>query len=1125
MAEIASLEVAIETTVKSGSADALNGLAASLTNLKASLGGLTKLTSVAQGIANIGTAITTIPTDGGKTLGDIAAGLTALAGAGTAKGATTAATNLQGLAVAINAVGATNIDALRDVAGALILLENIDGSKFAQIVTAIENFSTAVGNLSSLNFKTVSADINNVVNALKPLESLGKTSFSSIVSGLKNFGKAVDSINKLPVAELAEFEKRVQQLSNALAPLAAQLTSIATAMSSLPSVLLKAVLGTNSLNTSASKLSKTFRNFSIVTAIQKFRMYYSLARQLVDTIMEFVDSSNEFSENLNMFSVSMGKYAESAYEYAQVVSDAVGIDVSDWIRNQAVFMTVTNGFGVASDRAAIMSKNLTQLGYDLSSLYDISVEKSMQKLQAGISGELEPLRRLGYDLSQARLEATALSLGIDKSVSSMTQAEKAELRYYAIMTQVTWAQGDMARTINSPANQLRVFSMAINQAARAIGNIFIPMLNKVLPYVIAFLKVVRWAADEIAAAFGFELPKVDYSGIGDITNAVEDTSDAFDDATKSAKKYRNTILGFDELNVLNGRDEASAASAGMPKGGGFDFELPQYDFLDGLIENNVNSIFEGWKEKIEPTINWITTHLDEIKKAAKIIGELFLAWKIGGWLISGILTIIGICKTIFNVVKSIIDFIAGINLSTLIGWVLLIGGAVGTVYFFADAWVNGIDWGNFVGIIASMAALIVGILILFGPIAAEIALLVGGVGLIVLGIHDWAENGRSFQSVLMIIVGILAVGLAIALLIGIAAGGWVVLIVAAVAAIVVAIIAYWEEIKAFFAKIASWFYENVILPVAHFFEDLWKAVSGFFVNLWKDIVSVWEKVSDWFNKNVIQPIVNFFRTLWSSVATFFRNLWNDIVNIWNSIPRWFDEHIVQPVGNFFRNLGTSISNAFTNAITSVKNAWNTVTAWFREHIIDPIVSAFTKAWDKITSAFSTVVGAIRNTAANIFNGVIGAIEGIINSVVNGINKLVGGFNKVVTWAGNVLGKDWKGVSSLSTVTLKRVTAYEFGGFPNVGELFIANEAGPEMVGTMGGRNAVANNDQIVEGISDGVRDANAEQNAILRQGIAILSQMLAKDTTVQAVVSTSDIINGLERVNRRMGKAVVPIGG
>lgn len=149
----------------------------------------------------------------------------------------------------------------------------------------------------------------------------------------------------------------------------------------------------------------------------------------------------------------------------------MGIDPGAWMRNQGVFNTIISGFGVASDQAYLMSKNLTQLGYDLSSFFNISYEDAFQKLQSGISGELEPLRRLGYDLSVARLQQEALNLGIEKSVMEMTQAEKSQLRYYAIMTQVTVAQGDMARTLNAPANQLRVLQAQVTQCARALGNI------------------------------------------------------------------------------------------------------------------------------------------------------------------------------------------------------------------------------------------------------------------------------------------------------------------------------------------------------------------------------------------------------------------------------------------------------------------------------------------------------------------------------------------------------------------------------------------------------------------------------------------------------------------------------
>lgn len=125
----------------------------------------------------------------------------------------------------------------------------------------------------------------------------------------------------------------------------------------------------------------------------------------------------------------------------------MGIDPADWMRNQGIFQTLTTGFGVSAAKAEIMSKNLTQLGYDLSSFFNIAVGDAMQKLQSGISGELEPLRRLGYDLSQTRLKAIALQNGIKQSFNKMNQAQKSQLRYVAIMQQVTTAQGDMARTL------------------------------------------------------------------------------------------------------------------------------------------------------------------------------------------------------------------------------------------------------------------------------------------------------------------------------------------------------------------------------------------------------------------------------------------------------------------------------------------------------------------------------------------------------------------------------------------------------------------------------------------------------------------------------------------------------
>ena len=315
---------------------------------------------------------------------------------------------------------------------------------------------------------------------------------------------------------------------------------------------------------------------------------------ITNAVSSWISKSNNYVEDLNLFTASMGEYASAAKEYAETISEVMGIDPSTWMRNQGVFMTLATGFGVASDRAATMSKQLTQLGYDISSFFNVSVEDAMQRLQSGIAGELEPLRRLGYDLSKAKLEAIALSLGIDKTFDAMTQAEKAQLRYYAIMTQVTTAQGDMSRTLKAPANQLRIFKAQLEQAARALGNVFIPMLNAVLPYAIAVVKVIRDIATELASLAGFELPEVDYSGVSTV---VGDMSSDLDEATESAKKLKKTLLGIDELNVLADTDTGSTDSGSVTDG--FDFELPTYDFM-GAITENVDEIYKKIKKVFTP---------------------------------------------------------------------------------------------------------------------------------------------------------------------------------------------------------------------------------------------------------------------------------------------------------------------------------------------------------------------------------------------------------------------------------------------------------------------------------------------------------------------------------------------
>ena len=364
----------------------------------------------------------------------------------------------------------------------------------------------------------------------------------------------------------------------------------------------------------ANILTKSFADQAV-----KITALIALYRKLGNVISDGIENSMSYVENLNLFTVSMGEYAASAEKYGNTVKEALGIDPSNWIRTQGVFNTLIKGFGVGGDQAAYMSQNLTQLSYDIASFYNLSVAEAEQKLQSAVAGELEPVRRLGYDLSQSKLteiaqdpryygrttyavnqetgaleaNSEAINTNTQRTIANfneLTQGEKVQLRYIALMTQVTQAQGDMARTLNDPANQMRIFKEQLNQTSRALGNIFIPALNQVMPYITAFCQLMERAFNDIALFFGFELPDMsDRMDVGSSVGAYDDIADATGRAAKNAKKLKDYTLGIDELNVFR-PDDKNNGGGGSGLGNyalGSLYKTPGYDFLGGAIENSI----------------------------------------------------------------------------------------------------------------------------------------------------------------------------------------------------------------------------------------------------------------------------------------------------------------------------------------------------------------------------------------------------------------------------------------------------------------------------------------------------------------------------------------------------------
>lgn len=510
-------------------------------------------------------------------------------------GLTSVANQVRNLDTALKSMDSSGADKIDKLASSLEKLKGLGSLKISSSIgNQLHNIGSAAASLTGVDFSAM----EKLGTALQPLNNLNASGLKSTINALNKLPKLADTLDNM---DMTKFTSQIQQLSTALAPLTNQLNTVTAAFNRLPTNIQRAITVTNRISQENNKAANSYMNL-----YAKIKMAMGAVRTGARVIASWITQSNQYIEDLNLFTASMGKYAEEAQNYAEAVSEALGIDPGEFMRNQGVFNTIISGFGVASDKAYLMSKNLTQLGYDIASFFNISFEDAMQKLQSGIAGELEPLRRLGYDLSVARLQEEALALGIEKKVSAMTQAEKSQLRYYAIMTQVTTAQGDMARTLNAPANQLRVLQAQVTQCARALGNIFIPVLNAVLPYAIALAKVIRMIANSIASLFGFKLPEVDYSGIsagatavGDLADNAGDASDGLGKAGKAAKKLKNALLGIDELNVLSKDDSSSGSGSGSGAGiGGGDLgiDLPTYDFLGDAITSKVDEIVQMIKD-------------------------------------------------------------------------------------------------------------------------------------------------------------------------------------------------------------------------------------------------------------------------------------------------------------------------------------------------------------------------------------------------------------------------------------------------------------------------------------------------------------------------------------------------
>lgn len=531
-----------------------------------------------------------------------------------------------------------------------------------------------------------------------------------------------------------------------------------------------------------------------------------------------------------------------------------------------------------------------------------------------------------------------------------------------------------------------------------------------------------------------------------------------------------------------------------------------YTMLTTAIKN------VSWKDVLKGITDFLS-NLD-IKTVEIIVGTLLIKKIISLKLGSVALAFIGksLSKAIAQAIASKIGFElvegAGIGTAIMQAFKTIFASLSTNLGLLIEGLFSGLSLGD-----AITAAFGTGAVDLLATIGSAFSAIAGTI-LSIVNFVKMLKDGFSWVNELLMVIGV-ALATIGAILAGVAALPAVIVgaIVAAVATIVVVVKDNWSAVCELFSTVGDWFNGNVIKPVVSFFKDMWKTISGFFGSLWKDIVTVWQGASKWFSSTVIEPIVGFFKGFATRAQQIFQGIWiiiqaiwivasgwfnNNVItpisnlfnflktliqttiqtakdfvfSTWQGVASWFSGTVIQPISNFFNMLKAGITSALSTAKNFVISTWQSVAGWFNGNVISPITNCFNIMKNGITNAFNYVWSSIRGGVTGAMNYVISKIENGVNFVVSGINSLLRGFNKVVSMAAKVAGANWNGVSLVPKVHIPRLAS---GGIFPRGEDGMAFINHNELVGKFSnGKNVVANNQQITEGIKQAVMEGMAQ---------------------------------------------------
>lgn len=846
-----------------------------------------------------------------------------------------------------------------------------------------------------------------------------------------------------------------------------------------------------SLKTNAEKQSKGITG--VFSKLKSGIVALGIGKVISDSIkvgMEAIESDN-------LFSVSLGKHANEVYDWSNEVSNALGLSAVEIRKNTGVIYNMTSSMGLAEKQALTMSKSVSLLANDMASFYNLNTEEAFNKIRAGITGETEPLKALGILVDENTIKQVAYCEGIATVGSELTQQQKVLARYVAILKQTGNAQGDLARTLDSPANLFRRLGTEIKNCGTVIGSIFMPIIKNVVPYLISFVRVITNALSGLASFLGVETGGLS-SETADASGNIGSLADSMGDAESSAKKMKQTLAGFDEITNLNtnSASESAGVSAG---GGGLDFDLSEYDAgIDG-IEDRVSQITEKMQEKLIPILKLVST-----------IGAGFLSWKIA----DSLFTTLDLLKVKIATLTKPQTIMIGVALA-ITGATLMTEGISDTI---ANE-LNGFNFGEMVlgggGLVSGGA--IIGKALGSTIIGSGIGAIVAGIPMFITGIYDAIKNGLNWLNGVLIPLGSTTASAGIGAIIG-ACGGPIGAGIGALIGLAVGLITdfgiwlyqHWEEVKTavanFFTvtipelwnKFVTWLGE---LPAKIGYQlgqmagsiylwgvEIGNKIKTFFTEtipaLWNSFVTwlatVPEKLHTFFTVTIPQKVselIEFIKSLPAKFIEFGKNIVQGILDGitkgWETLTQKFGEFVDGFVKGFkdklgihspstvFEELGENITDGLENgvgdgngaldglnilseeSVETIKNNWVNIASWFLENVTSPLETVFESFSTNMTSIFKGITDMIKGeiiTSVTLMNVMIDSLQIAMNSVVKSANAIIRSINATAEETGIYL--PYAQTQKLERLPIPKLAR---GGLVDKPTIAMIGEAGKEAV--------------------------------------------------------------------------------